>query len=176
VFALKDILLILVGAAIGFGIDRIKAILDRRLARRQLEEELALNLRMLPHFRRYLERAYEASRQGHAPNMRALHFARASYEANYPVVLPLLSQSERSSYHLIYDHLAICNEISDEAGHLISTTATQEEFNRRLRICAGMFESLFTTVDRLREQMSAHLSGTPQDLLLPVPSSAPPTA
>jgi hypothetical protein len=176
VFALKDILLIVVGAAIGFGIDRIKAILDRRLARRQLEEELALNLRMLPHFRRYLERAYEASRQGHAPNMRALHFARASYDANYPVVLPLLSQAERSSYHLIYDHLAICNEISDEAGHLIPATATQEEFDRRLRVCAGMFESLFTTVDRLGEQMSAHLNGTPQDLLLPISSRAAPTA
>jgi hypothetical protein len=165
-FELKDVLLILIGAVIGFGIDRIKGFLDRRLARKALLEELALNLRMIPQFRRYLESVLSASAQGHAPNMRAIHFARASYEANYSAVLPLLSQAERSSYHLIYDHLAICNEISDEAGRLLSETQSQEEFGRRLRVSATMFDSLLTTVDQLREQISQHLNGSPQDLLL----------
>src|SRR5437667_12428148 len=98
-FALRDILLIFLGAVLGFGVDRIKAVLDRRVARRQLREELALNLRMLPHFRRYLEHVIVASQRNQAPNMRAIHFASICYEANYAAVLPLLSQAERSSYH-----------------------------------------------------------------------------
>jgi len=52
-FELKDVFLILLGGVIGFGIDRIKTFLDRRQARKQLHEELALNLRRMPHFRTY---------------------------------------------------------------------------------------------------------------------------
>jgi len=166
-FALRDIFLILFGAVLGFGIDRIKSMLDRRVARRQLREELALNLRMLPYFRRYLENVMMASQRNQAPNMRAIHFATVCYEANYAAVLPLLSQAERSSYHIIYDHLAICNEISDEASELLSATVSQDEFGRQLRILASRLDSLLRTVDKLTEQISQHLAGTPQDVLLP---------
>jgi hypothetical protein len=163
-FSLRDIFLLFIGAAVGFGIDRFKGMLDRRLARKQIHEELALNLRMLPHFRRYLEAALAAAQRDQLPNMRAIRFARASYDANYSLVLPLLSQAERSSFHIIYDHLAICNEISDGASQLFS--APHEEFNRRLRILSGMFHSLLTTVDKISEHISDHLKGRPRDALL----------
>ena len=166
-FVLRDILLILFGAALGFGVDRIKAMLDRRVARKQLREELALNLRMLPHFRRYLENTIAASERDQVPDVRAVHFANICYQANYAAVVPLLSQAERSSYHLIYDHLAICNETSDEASRLLSETVTQEEFGRRVRILASRLHSLLTTVDELTVQISQHLDGTPRDVLLP---------
>jgi hypothetical protein len=166
-FALRDILLILFGTVFGFGVDRMKAILDRRVARKQLREELVLNLRLLPFFRRYLENTIAASQRHQMPNMRAIHFANICYQANYAAILPLLSQAERSSYHIIYDHLAICNEISGEASRLFSETVTQEEFGRRIRIVASRFNSLLTTVDKLTEQISQHLDGTPRDVLLP---------
>ena len=163
-FELKDLLLILLGAVIGFGIDRIKSFLDRRLARKQLIEELELNQRMITHFRRYLENTITALQQQAAPNMRAVHFARSSYDTNFATVMPLLSQAERSSYHLIYDHLAICNEASDDAPRLLASS--REEFARRAAIAAGTFNSLLTTVDMVSEQISLHLKGTPRDVLL----------
>jgi hypothetical protein len=165
-FELKDILLILVGAVIGFGIDRIKSSMDRRLARKQLHEELELNRRMIPHFRRYLMDTLHALANGFAPNLRAVHFARASYDANFSAVLPLLTQAERSSFHLIYEHLAICTEASDEASILLTTIDSKEEFKRRATIASGVFDSLLTTVDSVNEQIDLHLKGSPRDDLI----------
>ena len=141
-FTLKDVLLLLAGAIVGFGVDRIKALRDRRIARKQLRQELSLNLRMLPHFRRFAEDALAASQRHEAPNMRAIHFARVCYEANIPPCFPCSAKKSEVPYHIIYDHLAICNEISDEASRLLTATLSQEEFDRRLRVSAWMFDSL----------------------------------
>jgi hypothetical protein len=78
----------------------------------------------------------------------------------------MLSQAERSSYHIVFDHLAICNEISDEASALLSATVSQDEFGRRLRILTSRFTSLLATVDKLKDQISQDIAGSPHDVLL----------
>jgi hypothetical protein len=165
-FEFKDIVLLIFGAAIGFGIDRIKSLLDLRKARRQLFEELQLNLRMLPSFRDYLDRAIDGLKNYHAPNMRALHFSRAAYDANYSSVLPLLTQAERSSYHIIYEHLSLCNEISDAAARILLETGSKEEFSRQSRIYSQIYQSLLVTVGKTKEHIEEHLQGRPRDAFL----------
>lgn len=155
------ICLLLLGAAIGFGIDRFKAFLNRRTFKRQLTEELIANLGMLPFLRRHLIDSVAMAQQGGSPNMRAVHFCTVCYDAHFSALLPILSSSEQISIQFIYEYLRTCNEITDAYSQLVFTTSDQAEYSRLLRLYGGTLASLIKLTESTEDHIRRHLAGTP---------------
>lgn len=157
------IVLLLFGAAVGFGIDRFKAFLDRHTFKGQLTEELAANLRMLPFLRRHLNESVAIAQQrGGSPNMRTVHFCTACYDAHFPALLPILSSAEQISIQFIYEYLRTCNEIADAYSQLVFRISDQEEYSRLLRLYSGTLDSVIKLTEKTEDSIRQHLAGTPR--------------
>jgi len=164
-FNISDILILLLGAAVGFGAERIKIILDRRTFKNQLLAELKANLSMLPLFKKYVADTIKAMQAGGAPNMRTIHFSTACYETYFPSVLQILSTREQISFHFVYDSLRICNETSDEISTVVFSVNEKQEFNRQLRLYSGKLESILDIITQTETNIRDHLAGNPRDFL-----------
>lgn len=160
-----EILLILFGAIVGFGVERIKTLFDRRTYKRQLQEELATNLRMLPFFRQHVTEALAAAKLGHSPNMRAVHFCTACYDAHFSTVLPILTSAEQISFQIIYEYLRICNETTDALSTVVFSTSDQQEYSRQLRLYSGKLQAVSTMTQDTEKHIRQHLQGSPTNFL-----------
>lgn len=156
----------LVGGVVGFGIERIKTRLDRRTLKHQLLGELTTNLQMLPFLRKHLAESLRTAQMGGSPNMRAVHFCVACYDAHFSTVLPILSQTEQISLQIIYENLRICNEITDAYSRIVFDVSTKVEHERLLRIYAGTLQSAIGLTEKTEEHIRNHIDGEPTDFFL----------
>ena len=162
---MTEVLLILFGAVVGFGVERIKTLFDRRTYKRQLHEELASNLRMLPFVRQHVTEALAVAQLGHSPNMRAVHFCMACYDAHFSTVLPILTSEEQISFQIIYEYLRICNETTDAFSAIVFSTSEQEEYSRLLRLYSGKLQSVVKMTEDTEKHIRQHLQGKPTNFL-----------
>jgi hypothetical protein len=150
-----------VGGVIGFGVERIKTRLDRRTLKQELREELTINLHMLPFLRKHLSESLRTAQFGGSPNMRAVHFCTACYDAHFSTVLPILSSAEKVSLQMIYEYLRICNEITDAYSRIVFAASIKEEHERLLRIFAGTLQSAIGMTEKTERYICDHLAGRP---------------
>jgi hypothetical protein len=170
---MHEVLLLLLGAVVGgvvgFGVERIKTRFDRRTFKHQLLGELTTNLHMLPFMRKHLTESLRTAQIGGSPNMRAVHFCTACYDAHFSTVLPILSPAEQVSLQMIYENLRICNEITDTYSRIVFAVSTKEEHERLLRIYAGTLQSAIGMTEKTEQYIRDHMNGQPTDFFSALP-------
>lgn len=138
----------------------------------QIREELRANLQMLPWKCKTLREIVDNLKAGKALPGEGVRFIRNFYAEHFAAMCPYLSEMERNSIHVIYEHLRVVDETissyDSELSSLIPTAAGSASGQPMLASFSHTYrpkmEDLLKALSVTENLIRKHLDGKPEDV------------